>query len=109
MSGNIDEIRQLMAEALAKAEYKLAQDVQTMISAFVSEGLDYTLAQNQMLIALSNITGQLIACLPASQRDFVEEQVLKNIPRQRIAADEFFSRKERGEIDLATTETKGRC
>lgn len=109
MSDDIDQIRKLMADALATAEYQLANDVQTMISKFVAEGLANTLAQNQLLIALSNITGQLIACLPADQRDFVEEQVLKNIPRQRIAADDYFSRKERGEIDLATVETQGRC
>lgn len=109
MSEDIDTIRQMMTNAAAVAEYTIAEATQKLVDLFVKEGLDRTLAQNQLLIALSNVTGQMISCMPENQRAFVESKVLENIPRQREAGEAYFEKKESGEIDLATVDPAGRC
>jgi hypothetical protein len=109
VSEDIDAIRQLMTEAATTAEYTIAEVVQKLVDLYTKEGLDRTLGQNQMLIALSNVTGQLISCMPENQRDFVESKVLENIPRQRLAGEAYYAKMESGEVDLATVEPAGRC
>jgi hypothetical protein len=68
----------------------LAQVVQKLVDYYVENyDLDVAVAQNQMLIALSTVTGELIACMPNEDniRDFVEQKVTENIKFTRTAVE----------------------
>jgi len=100
-----DEIDQELAEKLDEASQAgmsaISQIVQMLIDKY-GDDLDVTLAQNQMLIALSTVTGELIACLPEEHRDFVEEKVKENISRQRMETEE-----DNGEIQTSEDDPHG--
>lgn len=106
---NEDNLRKKMEEAAHTAEHTITEVVQRIIDYYIEMGMDEALAQNQMLIALSNVTGHVLAAFPEDQRAFVESKVLENIPVQRQVHEAAYAKEESGIIDLATAEPAGRC
>ena len=67
-----------------------AQVAQKLIDYYVENyDMDVAVAQNQVLIALSTITGELIACMPDEDdiRNFVTEKAIENIKYTRTQTE----------------------
>lgn len=96
-----EELGELLDTAVQGGIGAISSLVQLLVDKY-SEDLDETLSQNQMLIALSTVTGELIACLPQEHREFVEGKVKENISAVRIAFEE-----ENGEIQTSEEDPNG--
>lgn len=91
MSDEIDEEYGEILDSLSETGMDgLVQVVQKLVDYYVENyDLDVAVAQNQMLIALSTVTGELIGCMPNEDniRDFVEQKVVENIKFTRTATE----------------------
>lgn len=87
MSDDINEEFAEQLDALTDTAMDgFSQVIQKLVDYYVEHfDMDVTVAQNQMLIALSSITGELIACMVDEDniRDFVTDKVIQNIKFSR--------------------------
>jgi len=83
----------------------LSQVVQKLVDYYVEHhDLDTNLAYNQTLIALSTVTGEVIACMVDEDniRDFVEEKCKENISVSRKTREDL-----EGEIHTTEDDPNG--
>lgn len=114
MSDDIENVAEndLLLELREVGLDGLTQVVQKVIDLYVeNHDVDYVLAQNQMLIALSTVTGELLACIPDEDdlRDFVEQKVHNHITDSRKDNEEERLTAEEDPHGLSRMTPQGNC
>lgn len=101
----LDELYQVGLDGIKQVVQKLVDHY------FDNYEIDPSILYNQMLIALTEVTGQTLACIDddGNLRDFILERCVENIEEARKAAEADELSTDEDPYGLARMSTQGNC
>lgn len=104
----IAELEAILDELEEESQSAFSKLIQYLFTNYSEQLESEYLAVNQILITMSSLTGELLAHIPAEDRDNIEGKVHELITHRRGVMEGALEKAE-GDIDLATVKPQGSC